>query len=129
MSTKNEADVTVRTATEKKQARVESRMKKDDLREKAFSGKSKISKKFQTDKDLVIMRKPFTREFEDKFKEGMDNYFSGNWSKARDLFESTLKMIPNREKDGPSNTLINYMSEFGYRAPHDWKGYRELTDK
>ena len=126
---KNETDVAVRTATEKKQARAESRMRKDDLREKAFSGKSKIAKKFQTDRDLIIMRKPFTREFEEKFKEGMDNYFSGNWSKARDLFEGTLKMIPNREKDGPSNTLINYMSEFGYRAPHDWKGFRELTDK
>jgi len=126
---KNEVDNTARTAIEKKQARVESRMKKDELREKAFSGKNKIAKKFQIDKDLVTMRKPFTREFEDKFKEGMDNYISGNWSKARDMFEHTLKMIPNREKDGPSNTLLNVMSEFGFRAPHDWKGYRELTEK
>jgi len=126
---KNEVDFSTKSEIEKKQARVESRLKRDDMREKAFSGKYKVAKKFSSDRDLVTMRKPFTKDFEDKFKAGMESYISGNWSKARDLFETTLKMLHNKEKDGPSNTLLNYMGEYGYRAPHDWKGFRELTEK
>jgi hypothetical protein len=32
-------------------------------------------------------------------------------------------------QDGPSKTLLNYMQQFDFDAPDDWKGYRELTDK
>lgn len=31
--------------------------------------------------------------------------------------------------DGPSKTLLNYMGGLGYAAPHDWDGFRELTEK
>ena len=126
---KNEVDFSTKTAIEKKQIRMANRVKREDLRERAFNGSIKLAKRFNTDKDVQAMRKPFTRDFEEKFSEGMENYISGNWSKARDAFEMTLKMLPNREKDGPSNTLLNFMSEFGFRAPHDWRGFRELTEK
>jgi len=126
---KNEVDFATKTPIEKKQIRMANRVKREDLREKAFNGTIKLAKRFNGDKDIQAMRKPFTRDFEEKFTEGMENYISGNWSKARDCFEMTLKMLPNREKDGPSNTLLNFMSEFGFRAPHDWRGFRELTEK
>ena len=31
--------------------------------------------------------------------------------------------------DGPSMTILNYMSNFDFDAPEEWKGYRELVDK
>lgn len=37
-------------------------------------------------------------------------------------------MIPDH-KDGPSNTLLDVIRGFGGKAPHDWKGFRELTEK
>lgn len=37
-------------------------------------------------------------------------------------------MLPNI-KDGPSNTLLEVIKEFGGKAPGNWAGYRELTEK
>lgn len=31
--------------------------------------------------------------------------------------------------DGPSMALLNYMRQFQFETPDEWKGYRELTDK
>lgn len=31
--------------------------------------------------------------------------------------------------DGPSKTLLNYMSERNFIAPANWKGFRPLTAK
>lgn len=35
----------------------------------------------------------------------------------------------HEHKDGPSNTLLEVIHSNGGKAPHDWKGYRELTEK
>lgn len=46
------------------------------------------------------------------------------------MFEQTLVMLkPHGIIDGPSNTLLEVIQEFGGKAPHDWKGYRALTEK
>mgnify|MGYP000972596083 CR=1 FL=1 len=37
-------------------------------------------------------------------------------------------MIPGHV-DGPSNTLLEVIAENGGKAPLDWRGYRELTEK
>lgn len=37
-------------------------------------------------------------------------------------------MIPEH-KDGPSNTLLEVIHSCGGKAPKDWKGFRELTEK
>ncbi len=56
---KHELDFSTLSAIEKKKARVISRNKRNELREKAFSGKTKIGKQFYTDKDIATMREPF----------------------------------------------------------------------
>jgi hypothetical protein len=33
------------------------------------------------------------------------------------------------KNDGPSRTLINVIKDNNNKAPSDWKGYRELTEK
>jgi len=42
--------------------------------------------------------------------------------------ETTYTLIPGH-KDGPSYTLLRVMREAGYKAPPDWRGFRELTEK
>ena len=37
-------------------------------------------------------------------------------------------MLPSM-KDGPSNTLLEVIKEHGGKAPPNWMGYRELTEK
>lgn len=37
-------------------------------------------------------------------------------------------MIPDY-KDGPSNTLLEVIRSTGGKAPLDWRGFRELTEK
>jgi len=32
-------------------------------------------------------------------------------------------------KDGPSETLLNYMKNRNFTAPEGWKGIRKLTSK
>lgn len=49
---------------------------------------------------------------------------AGNWSSARRCLRAVIDMAPD---DGPTQCLLEYMQE--YDAPHDWPGYRELTEK
>lgn len=44
------------------------------------------------------------------------------------LFYTMKMMIPDY-KDGPSNTLLEVIRSSGGKAPLDWRGFRELTEK
>jgi len=123
-----EIDISTLKDIEKKKARVHARNARNELKENALAGRTKVGKSFYIDKDISRLRDPFHSDFYKKFSEGMDNYISGNWAKAREIFERTKTMIPGRE-DGPSNTILNFMSSLNGRAPPNWKGYRALTDK
>jgi hypothetical protein len=41
-------------------------------------------------------------------------------------FEKAKILKPN---DGPISTLETVMQEYSFKAPAEWKGYRELTEK
>lgn len=72
------------------------------------------------------MRKQVTPQFFDRFNAGVKAYMDGNWSQSRKYLESGLELKP---RDGPSETLLEVMSETDFEAPKDWPGYRELTEK
>jgi len=125
---KNEIDFSTLSAIEKKKQRVQSRTRRDELREKAFTDQTRVSKYFSADRDIVNMRSSFTKEFYLAFKEGMNAYTLGDWEKAKQIFEVTQTMIPDW-KDGPSTTILNVMKDSDFKSPPDWKGFRELTEK
>lgn len=64
--------------------------------------------------------------FYDVFHSGIEDYLGGKWTEAREKFKEGLLTKPN---DGPTITLMNFMETLGFKAPVDWKGYRELTEK
>jgi class 3 adenylate cyclase len=64
--------------------------------------------------------------FYEKFREGFNNYISGNWEKSYKLFKDAIFLDPN---DGPTKTLMNFIKKNNKKAPDNWKGYRELTSK
>lgn len=45
--------------------------------------------------------------------------------------ENTLQdaSLPREAGDGPSRTLLQYMSDLKFQAPEDWQGNRALTSK
>ncbi|OMJ86393.1 hypothetical protein SteCoe_12120 [Stentor coeruleus] len=78
---------------------------------------------YSRSKEIALMRKPYTREFFDFFSKGMNNYLSGMWQMSKNQLEKVLAI---RNRDGPTLSLMSFMSETAYRAPAHWKGSRYL---
>lgn len=75
---------------------------------------------------IELLRTKKTEEFYAIWKEGINNYKDGNFTKAGECFKKCLTIDPD---DGPSKTLLGYFSKRNYKAPEGWKGVRELTSK
>ena len=64
--------------------------------------------------------------FYDAWENAMRLYKKGEWHEAKKYFEECLK---EDAEDGPSNTLYNYIKQFNFKSPANWKGQRELLNK
>lgn len=78
---------------------------------------------WETDIDLIRLRRLVNDAFRTVWKEGMAAYIKGDWQKARDIFHETMRS--SNAQDGPSKFLIKVIDEHGGTAPHDWQGYRQ----
>ena len=65
-------------------------------------------------------------EFYEMWEKAMDSYKNGKWENSKIYLENCLK---EDSKDGPANTIYNYIKKFNFKSPPDWKGERELTSK
>lgn len=87
---------------------------------------------WNTDQDLLQLRRLATPAFNEIFGEGIESYLSGNWSKARTRLKEADEMMRTNgdlRGDGPSQTIMNYMKARDWACPEEWKGYRPLTSK
>ena len=88
---------------------------------------------FEKDSDLITLRKHITEEFTETFLKGVNAYLSGDWPLARRLLEESDALmrvaVPEGTGDGPSQTLLSYMSIHGFCSPMIWEGFRPLTSK
>jgi|GEM_PF-2019334 len=65
--------------------------------------------------------------FLSNFKVGIDAYLQGDWDKALTCLNNLLVEKPD---DGPTIALLQVMQDqFGNKAPENWPGFRELTEK
>lgn len=106
--------------------RIQARKRRDYIAKATASGRYNVKTKLTTDKDIINMHKPFDENFIKLHKIGFGAYIDGNWTKAKELFESIKKIKPN---DNPSQTLLNYMQKTNFKAPANWKGYHEFCEK
>jgi len=85
---------------------------------------------FQTSFFLKKIGELFVEKMSDNFYEnfdyGFEKYIEGKWEEAEVYFKKCLLI---NEDDGPTNVLLNYMSEYSFKSPANWKGFRELTSK
>ena len=97
-----------------------------ELKKKAISKNLLGLLKEKRNIQMFMNRSEFTKFFYETFREGFDAYVEGNWEEAKDKLETCLLLT---NKDTPSVLLYNYISEFNFISPKDWKGYRQLTSK
>ncbi|CAD8157087.1 unnamed protein product [Paramecium octaurelia] len=121
-------DISRMKPREQKQFRVVNRYKRNLLIKSVEDDKIQLATLFEKDEDLIAARELYTQEFYDTWISGFNSYIRGEWDEAQKIFMKTLTMIPEH-KDGPSNTLLEVINSAGGRAPYDWKGFRELTEK
>eukprot|EP00592_Proboscia_alata_P007332 CAMPEP_0194354602 /NCGR_PEP_ID=MMETSP0174-20130528/2717_1 /TAXON_ID=216777 /ORGANISM="Proboscia alata, Strain PI-D3" /LENGTH=893 /DNA_ID=CAMNT_0039123605 /DNA_START=273 /DNA_END=2951 /DNA_ORIENTATION=+ len=74
------------------------------------------------DSDLTQLRRLATPIFRDIFENGMNNYLSGNWAKARVLLEKANGMMTESDTgdDGPSKSILGYMHSRDWKCPLEW---------
>jgi len=110
-----------RPALNKKQqrtARVKARLNRNAFKESIMLGEIDVAILFQTDNDLLEMRKKFPAVFFEMFEDAFKSFTEGNWNRARKQFRQieTIK----REPDRPTQVLLEYMAEYNFVAPDDW---------
>ena len=100
------------------------------FRTKRLALKKKLEKEnvstleiFSESNEIILMRKEFTAEFYSCFDIGVQNYISGQWEISKYHLEKAIQL---RSNDGPSRSLLNYMSESNFQAPNTWKNSRYL---
>jgi len=81
---------------------------------------------WEEDDELIELRHRVSDAMRELWGRGIKEYIKGDWPKARDIFQETLKMSGG--KDGPSLVLIAVMDEHGGGAPSDWHGYRDESE-
>ena len=90
-----------------------------------ISDEIKANDLFKRDKTLKYITRNTLGTFIEMWRNGFKEYINGNWEKSKEILQSLF----DEKKDGPSNTLLNYMGFFNFKAPENWKGYRSLTEK
>lgn len=71
------------TRQEKKAKKVRARLQRNEYKTKCLNGQISTSAKFETDDDIVKMRRGYPQEFFYVFKTGVDHYISGDWVQAK----------------------------------------------
>ena len=68
---------------DRKISRVRERMKRNKIRENAFSGNVEVSELFEKNKDISLMIKPFSKQLRDEYRKGYKMYEKGEWQEAK----------------------------------------------
>ena len=75
------------------------------------------------DIEVVELRHAVDDKFRAIWSEGIAAYVNGDWQKARDVFQETMKLSDNA--DGPSKYLISVIDNNQGKAPDNWPGYKD----
>ncbi|CAG9326054.1 unnamed protein product [Blepharisma stoltei] len=110
-----------------KNAKVLEIIKRERLNDDVKSQRFSVSSMFIDDHDLKNLRKNVSLEFIEEFSEALTFYLEGDWVNACNLLKHAKRY--KVQPDGPTETLLEFMEEYGGIAPIGWAGYRELVDK
>ena len=102
-----------------------------EVAELAFNGENayrNLHTLLSSDEDVntIIIKK--SDESLALWEEGIDEYLSGSWNRARDTILQYQQSLHGR-KDSISEVLMDFMDSNGWDRPEDWLGWRSLHQK
>merc|ERR1712025_794022 len=65
-------------------------------------------------------------EFKFNFRKAISYYISGDWLDATKLLKKCLMLRP---RDGPTFEIYRFIEQHNFKAPTDWKGYRDISER
>ena len=77
---------------------------------------------WEADEDVLELRRGIPTKFYDVWKEGLEAYLRGDWTKATKSIHEALELKPG---DGPGENLLHIMAHHSNQAPNDWPGWRK----
>jgi class 3 adenylate cyclase len=87
----------------------------------------RISSLFDSNMEIIAMRRRYTKPFFHIFNMGYQNYVLGEWQVAQRLLLQTMVMLGIN--DGPSTALLRFMEHpYQFEAPTSWRGVRSLDE-
>jgi hypothetical protein len=115
-------------ASQSKELRTETKLRKRMNRElrKRQKGSDDYdpARVFLNDADIMTARSKYPSSFFENYGVAVRNYDAGEWEVAREFFLLTQDMLG--DVDTPSSCLLNYMTEFDFKCPDNWQGYRHF---
>jgi len=101
-------------------------MKKNRFK-KLMINEIEIWKEFELENDNFLeCRKKYSKEFLEIYNQGFDFYISGDWEKAKALFEQAQEML--EEIDNPIQKLLDFINENNCVTHLDWIGAKTIHD-
>ena len=99
--------------------------KKAKTAPKQATGKAKHQPRivdWEADEDVLELRRGIPTKFYDVWKEGLEAYLRGDWTKATKSIPEALELKPG---DGPGEPLLHILAHHSNQAPNDWPGWRK----
>ena len=122
LQTRNKADSEV----DKKRKKFIERSIRKNLLDSLLTEKKSVANLLRHNQVIQLARLKYTQKFYQLWDPGFQSYLSGDWSKAVRFISEASNEIGG---DGPARVLLEFMGLRNNKAPHDWKGFRELQEK
>lgn len=120
---------------EKKREHLKLKKERTQLKLQLESAELDIRSLLLGDDDITQMRINHTNEFHREWNTAINNYFRGDWQKAKEGLNKTLNMAKRNAvtkadhipEDGPSRAILSFMARTNFEKPEGWTGVRELS--
>jgi hypothetical protein len=124
-----------KSGIEKKRERLKLKKERNLLKSQIELGELDIRSLLLSDDDIIQIRVHYTNEFHREWNTAINNYFRGEWMRAKEGLNKTLTMAKKNAltkadqipEDGPSRTILDFMALTNFEKPDDWIGIRALT--
>ncbi|KAH7650097.1 membrane associated adenylyl cyclase with 6 transmembrane regions and an adenylyl cyclase domain [Cryptosporidium bovis] len=87
--------------------------------------------KLFTDNNIKNMRRHIFDGFNRRFNKGLKHYLAGNWHASKFILEKLQEDCEKKwkRKDGPTETILDFMKKNNFIKPDYWEGYRIWDEK
>ena len=120
LSEVNDKDNLIKHISKKKMEKYKKRIRRRKNYDDAINCTIDVWKNYEeTDEDYFTIRKKFNSEFYALYNKGFLCYLNGEWIQAKVLFEKAQHVIGEMQY---LKNILDYMRDYNYIMPYDWRG-------